>query len=240
MITLYSYPELFGVADNNPYGLKVFAFLKLAGVGFSHAHIFDARSAPRGQLPYIVDGDVVMGDSDAIIAHVSAKYAPKMDSELGAAQRTAGHFLKRTLDNLYWVMSYSRWRDDRFWPLFRDAMLAAHPTLTNEGMDAARSYNFERYRYQGIGRYEPADVYVRGIADLQALADIMPASGFLFGAQPSSADAAAYGFVANILFFDIDTPLKRYVESAPSLVRHAREMHARAGKAQGPDSAHRP
>ena len=32
MITLYSYPELFGVADNNGYGLKVFAFMRLAGV----------------------------------------------------------------------------------------------------------------------------------------------------------------------------------------------------------------
>ena len=31
MITLYSYPELFGVADNNGYGLKVFAFLRLNG-----------------------------------------------------------------------------------------------------------------------------------------------------------------------------------------------------------------
>jgi hypothetical protein len=29
MLTLNSYPELFGVADNNPFGLKVFAFLKL-------------------------------------------------------------------------------------------------------------------------------------------------------------------------------------------------------------------
>ena len=33
MLTLYSYPELFGVADNNPFGLKVFAFLKLTGAG---------------------------------------------------------------------------------------------------------------------------------------------------------------------------------------------------------------
>ena len=32
MLTLYSYPQLFGVADNNGYGLKVYAFLKLAGV----------------------------------------------------------------------------------------------------------------------------------------------------------------------------------------------------------------
>src|SRR4051812_5586293 len=29
MLTLFSYPDLCGVADNNPYGLKVYAFLKL-------------------------------------------------------------------------------------------------------------------------------------------------------------------------------------------------------------------
>jgi hypothetical protein len=29
MLTLFSYPDLYGVADNNPYGLKVYAFLKL-------------------------------------------------------------------------------------------------------------------------------------------------------------------------------------------------------------------
>ena len=30
MLTLYSYPKLFGVADNNGYGLTVVALLKLA------------------------------------------------------------------------------------------------------------------------------------------------------------------------------------------------------------------
>lgn len=41
MIALFSYPRLFGVADNNGSGLKVFAFMKLAGVPFIHEHIFD-------------------------------------------------------------------------------------------------------------------------------------------------------------------------------------------------------
>jgi hypothetical protein len=68
MLTLYSYPTLFGVADNNGYGLKVYAFLKLAGLPFNHEHIFDAAAAPRGQLPYIVDGGETIGDSEAIIA----------------------------------------------------------------------------------------------------------------------------------------------------------------------------
>jgi hypothetical protein len=34
MIRLFSYPELYGVADNNPFGLKVFAFLKLCDLAF--------------------------------------------------------------------------------------------------------------------------------------------------------------------------------------------------------------
>jgi hypothetical protein len=47
MLTLCSCPELFGVVDNNGCGLKVFAFLKLAGVPFLHEHIFEASAAPH-------------------------------------------------------------------------------------------------------------------------------------------------------------------------------------------------
>jgi glutathione S-transferase len=227
MITLYSYPELFGVADNNPYGLKVFAFLKLAKIDFKHEHGFDASAAPRGQLPYIVDGDVEVGDSDAIIAHMTAKYGLTLDSGLTDAQRTTQHWIKRSLDDLYWVMSYSRWRDPRFWPLFRDEMLRTHPALTATGMDSAREYNVKRYYYQGIGRYEPDDVYARGIADLRALAAVTPARSFLFGPEPSSIDAACYGFIANILYYAIGTPLKQFVASEPALVRHADAIRSR-------------
>ena len=225
MLTLYSYPELFGVADNNPFGLKVFAFLKLAGVAFRHEHIFDAAAAPRGQLPYIVDDGEHVGDSDTIIAHVVAKYRLPIDSALTQAQRNTDLMVRRTLDDLYWVMSYSRWKDPQFWPLFRDAMLGAHASLTVDGMEAARKYNFERYRYQGIGRYEPQDVYKRGIADLSAVASLIGDGGFLFGPQPTSIDAGLYGFVANIYFYDIDTPLKRFVASHRDLARHCNAIH---------------
>jgi glutathione S-transferase len=225
MLTLYSYPELYGVADNNPFGLKVFAFLKLAGVAFRHEHIFDAAAAPRGQLPYIVDDGEHVGDSDTIIAHLIAKYRLPIDSALTQAQRNTDLMIRRTLDDLYWAMSYSRWKDPQFWPLFRDAMLGAHASLTVDGMEAARKYNFERYRYQGIGRYEPHDVYKRGIADLSAVASLIGEGGFLFGPQPTSIDAGIYGFVANIYFYDIDTPLKRFVASHRDLVRHCNAIH---------------
>ena len=85
MITLYSRPELSGVADNNGYGLKVFAFLKLTGVPFVHQHIIlDTSAAPRGQLPYLVDDGETIGDSDTIIAHLAGSYQTEfIDDALG-------------------------------------------------------------------------------------------------------------------------------------------------------------
>src|SRR3954469_22239997 len=186
MLTLYSYPNLFGVADNNPFGLKVYAFLKLCGLAFRHEHIFDALKAPRGQLPYLVDGDTTIGDSDAIINHLISRNNLTIDNALTPSQRDTDLLVRRMLDDLYWVMSYSRWKDDRFWPLFRDAILRTHPDVSAESLTRARDYNSKRYHFQGIGRYEPEAAYARGVAELQVLGRLVPASGFVFGPQPSS------------------------------------------------------
>ena len=138
MPTLVSYPGLYGLADNNPYGLKVFAFLKLCGVAFRHEHVLDPKDAPRGQLPYLVDGDETIGDSDAIIAHLIGRHGLTIDDSLTAGQRGTDLLVRRMLDDLYWVMSYSRWKDPRFWPAFRDALLRALPGVTGDALDAAR------------------------------------------------------------------------------------------------------
>ena len=229
MITLYSYPELFGVADNNGYGLKVFAFLRLTNVPFTHEHIFDASAAPRGQLPYIIDDGEPIGDSDTIIAHIIGKYRLNIDNGLTAAQVDTNHLITRMLDDLYWVMSYSRWKDERFWPAFCAALLREHPSLTEAGLRKAQEFNFQRYYYQGIGRYSPAAVYARGLADLQVLANLIPAGGYLHGPRPTSVDAGIYGFIANIYFYDIDTPLKQFVAAHPNIVRHCTAIHAAIG-----------
>ena len=225
MLTLYSYPTLFGVADNNGYGLKVFAFLRLAGVAFRHEHIFDASQAPRGQLPYIVDDGETIGDSETIIAHLIRKDRLTIDAALTPAQRDSNLLITRMLDDLYWVMSYSRWKDERYWPAFRDALLREHPSLTEEGLRKAQAYNAQRYYYQGIGRYQPDAAMARGLADLQVLADIIPAGGYVHGETPTSIDAGIYGFIANIYFYDINTPLKQFVSAHDNIVRHCRAIH---------------
>jgi glutathione S-transferase len=225
MLTLYSYPELFGVADNNGYGLKVFAFLRLCKVAFRHEHILDASAAPRGQLPYITDDGETIGDSDTIIANVTRKYRLTIDDLLTKAQRDTSHLITRMLDDLYWVMSYSRWKDDRYWTAFRDALLTQHRSLTEVDLLKAREFNANRYYFQGIGRYLPDAAFARGLADLSVLADLIPNEGYVHGPRPTSVDAGIYGFIANIYFYDIDTPLKQFVVAHRNIVRHCTAIH---------------
>ncbi|MGV7216897.1 glutathione S-transferase family protein [Bradyrhizobium sp. UFLA05-112] len=226
MLTLYSYPELFGVADNNGYGLKVYAFLKLAGVPFVHEHVFDASAAPRGQLPYVVDDGETIGDSETIISHAIGKYRLTIDAGLSPEQRRTNLLVTRMLDDLYWVMSYSRWKDERYVQAFCDAFMVQHPKVNAEGLEKAKAYNAQRYYYQGIGRYTPEQAYARGLADLEVLAEIVPAQGFVHGAAPTSVDAGIYGFLANIHFFPIPTPLKAFVDAHENLVTHCERIHA--------------
>ena len=186
-------------------------------------------STPRrrraGNLPYMVDDGETIGDSETIIAHLIGKYRLAIDAKLDARQRDLSLLITRMLDDLYWVMSYSRWKDERYWPLFRDALMREHPTLTTEGLQQAREFNFQRYHFQGIGRYPPEGAYARGLADLKVLADLVPASGYVHGPAPTSVDAGIYGFIANIWFYDIDTPLKQFVAAQKNLVRHCSEIH---------------
>ena len=145
---------------------------------------------------------------------------------MSQGQLNLDFLVRRTLDDLYWPMSYSRWRDERYWPAFRDAVLREHAEVTTSALEAAREYNAKRYHYQGIGRYEPDQVYARGIGDLRVVADLLGDSGFVFGPQPATIDAAIYGFIANIWFFPIQTPLRRFLAETPNLVRHCDRMHA--------------
>jgi glutathione S-transferase len=141
-------------------------------------------------------------------------------------ERDGPPLITRTLDDLYWVMSYSRWKDERYWPQFRDALKREHPSVTDEGLMKAREFNAQRYYYQGIGHFEADAAMARGLADLAALANLIPRQGYVHGDRPTAIDAGIYGFVANIYFYDIETPLKKFVVSHDGLVQHCRAIHA--------------
>lgn len=211
MITLYSYPELFGLPDNNPYGLKVDTFLRLTQINYQHEHIINTQDTPRGQLPYLNDEGQIITDSNIILQYLSQKYV-NLDQDLTEEQKNIHFLTTRILDNhLYWVMSYSRWQDERFWPLFKAEFLKQLFELPEATLEQVRKYNIEKYHYQGIGRYPTKDIYQSGIDDLQAILFILGDKDYLFGNKIHTLDACCYGFLANIFYFEIETPLRNFM-----------------------------
>jgi len=225
MITLYLYPELFGLPDNNPFGLKVDTFLRLTRIDYQAEHIMNTSQAPRGQLPYLKDGEKIVSDSNQMIGYLIETYQITIDEDLTEEQKSLSFLIKRMLDeHLYWVMSYSRWQDERFWPLFRDEFLRRFPEVSASDLEQPRNYNKEKYQVQGIGRYEQEDVYQAGIDDLEAIAFFLGKQDFIFGSKIHSLDACIYGFLANIYYFEIDTPLKQYLESTKTLAPYCERI----------------
>ena len=156
----------------------------------------------------------MISDSNLILSYLSKKYNIRLDSDLTDSQKNLHFLVTRVLDcHLYWVMSYSRWQDEQNWPLFKAEFLKESPLATEELLNGAREYNIEKYHYQGIGRCIKEDVYQSGIDDLKMLNALLGSNDFFFGKQIHSIDACCYGFLANIVFFNIDTPLKAYISS---------------------------
>lgn len=68
-----------------------------------------------------------------------------------------------------------------------------------------------------------------GRADLEAVAVVLGAQPFFFGASPTTIDAIASGFLDNLINVPIETELKRIAQGLPNLAAYCARMSARLG-----------
>ena len=147
VITLYSYPELFGVADNNGYGLKVFAFLRLNGMPFKHEHVFDASAAPRGQLPYIVD-DGEIRNKVGLQRRPGWKIARLNCAAAGIAQTVCRRRrrAKAREDHHKWrpspAIRHRRWGREHLW---HQTVRPSRPIGEEKGVGASGGLTYDRH-----------------------------------------------------------------------------------------------
>jgi glutathione S-transferase len=91
----------------------------------------------------------------------------------------------------------------------------------------ARRSLAQQLHAQGIGRHLPEEIYRIGTADIDALSLLLGNEPYFLGAEPSSVDAAAYAFLANILDVPLDMPLMQAARSHPNLPAYCERMRVR-------------
>jgi len=228
-ITLYQFPPAFGLPNASPFCMKAETYLRMAGMEYTCRNGMYLMRAPKKKLPYIDDGGRIVPDTHLIIDYLKVTYGDPLDAALTPAQRARGTAILRLLeDSLYWVLLYARWIDERGWPLTRQAFFAPLPAPLRWFVPALARRGIAKELYaQGTGRHAPQDIYAIGVEDLAALAEMLGEQPYFLGDQPSSVDAAAYAFLANILDVPLDMPLLRAVRTHANLCAYCERMRAR-------------
>ena len=229
MIKLHQFAPAFGLPNASPFCMKAETWLRMAGLPFELVNDGDVLKAPKGKLPWIDDDGVAVADTSFIIDHLKARYGDKLDAGLSAFERAQALAFQRLIEeNLYWAVVHTRWIDDDGWALTRPAFFGALPVplrwilppLARRGLRA-------ELRGQGMGRHSAAEIHAIGCRDLTAIADFLGDKPFMLGPAPTTLDATAHAFLANLLWAPVDSPIARHARSRPTLEAYCQRMKAR-------------
>ncbi|WP_133063854.1 glutathione S-transferase family protein [Arboricoccus pini] len=225
MVRLVQFPQIWGM-NASPFCLKLETWLRLAGLPFEIRASINTQKAPKGKLPFIVDGGQEIGDSTLIIEHLKATRGIDPDAGLDRhALATACAFQRLFEDHLYYIIAYSRWVDPEGWSATAPAYFTSLPAaLRPFGKLFIRNAIRRQLYAQGISRHRPDEVYDMARRDFEAVAAQLNTHTFFLGEQLTTIDAVAYGFLANIVKVPVETGLKRAALEFPELVQWCETM----------------
>lgn len=229
MIQLYQFPPVWDLPNVSPFCMKLETYLRMADIPYEIVHVYRPDQAPKGKLPYIMDKGETIHDSGFVIDYLKKTYGDKLDANLNAEQKAISHLLRRTLEtSFYFVVLYSRWIDERAWPTMKSTVFASIPALMrNFVANMVQRRTRDTLWRQGTGRHDPENIYQLASDDLDAIETLLGDKPFFLGDDPTSVDASAYAFLANMLWQPIDTPLKRRIGESKAFVDYCERMRAR-------------
>jgi hypothetical protein len=131
-------------------------------------------------------------------------------------------------EDLYWAVVQTRWVEDAGWQTTRDAFFGALPVpLRWIVPPLARRGLRSEMRGHGMGRHGAAEIHAIGCRDVTAVADFLADKPFMLGESPTSLDATAHAFLANLLWAPVDSPIQRHARARPTLEAFCQRMKAR-------------
>ena len=226
MIKLYQFSPAWGLPNPSPFCMKVETYLRMVGLPYETINGALPFKAPKRKLPYIEDGTQLIADSGFILEYLKKTYGDPLDTALSDADRVIAHALRRLFEeNLYWVALYTRWIEKSIYLETRQVFFGGLPPIMRELIAGiVRREVRKSLMAQGMGRHSREEIYEIGKADLNAISLWLGDKSFFMGATPTSLDAIAYAFLANILVPPLESPLKDHGMSLPNLPAYCERM----------------
>jgi glutathione S-transferase len=227
MITLYTFGNFWGLPDPSPFVMKAEMLLKLAGLPYE-TNTRGFGKAPKGKLPYILDGETLVADSTLIRLYLEQKYSIDFDRGYGSRERGVGWAVDKMLeDHFYWILVYWRWLNDENFARGPKAFFKRAPAIVRPlVVKIVRRRIRQNLHRHGIGRHSEAEMTVMASRGIEALAQILGDNRYLLGPQPSGADAAAFAFITACMASIFESPVCDKMKSMNNLVAYRDRMMA--------------
>lgn len=231
MITLYTFPEAFGLRNVSPFCLKVEMALKYLALDYQIEFESDPRKAPKGKLPYIVVDGKTIADSELIFEFLDEKTQGGLFGNLSAADKAQGTaFTRLSEDHLYWMIVASRWLDDDWWPNIVKGFFSGIPAIVRGFVTTmARKQVRQTYDLHGLGRHTRAEQEGFARRDLQAISDAIEGRSYIVGDQMSAYDFVVAGMLSGALDHQPSSWVTQIANEFPELRRYADGIQEEVG-----------
>lgn len=225
MIVLYGFGPGFGLPEVSPFVTKTEVQLKMAGLSYVKKP-GTREDSPKGQWPYIDDGDRRVGDSTFIRQHIERAHGIDLDSALDERQRAEAWTIERMVENqLYWTLVYVRWAvpenfakgPSHFFDQLPDA-------IRDDVRSDARARVGEALRFVGTARHSLPEIVELGNRSLAALSMLLGWKLYLMGDRPSAIDATAFAVLAALMAPFFDGPVRQHALQYANLVTYVDRM----------------
>jgi hypothetical protein len=228
MITLFAAGAGFGLPEISPYVTKTEVQLMMAGLDYKKT-TGSRETAPKGQLPWIEDAAVAIGDSTFIRAHIERKYGIDLDIGLSGKERAQAWAIERMIENqLGWVSAYFRHLDPTNFAKGAARWFDQAPESMREDLRRGlREAIAANVRAVGVGRHLREEVAWLGGLSLRSLDELLEDKAYLMrDSHPVGVDATAFAMLAGIMTPHFDSPLRLEAEGYPRLVDYVGRMMA--------------
>jgi glutathione S-transferase len=212
----------------SPFCVKLETYLRMTKIEH-RVEAGDPRKAPKGKIPYIQDGDALMGDSQLIIEYLKKKHGDPLDAKLTDVQRAQALMLRQSVEeHLYFAMAWLRWGTDESWQHVRAYFSALLPPVVGPFVIGFLRKRFLKNLYgQGMARHSRKEILEKSYADLDACSTLLGDKPFFLGDEPTSIDATMFGFGVNVVGVPWEAPEKKYFMGKQNLVDYVHRMKKR-------------
>ncbi len=225
MTTLYGWGPMFDCPSPSPYVIKSDIQLQMLGVRFDRA-IADLDAVSKHKAPYVEDDGQIIQDSNFIRAHFERKLGKSLMDGLSPRQQAQSWAFERmTEGHLAAVMAGERWMNDDNFRNGPALFFASVPEPMREQVINETRESIRTARWQsGIGRHSHDEQMQLAAWDVAAIAAQLGERLFLFGDEPTVADAAVSAVLISCATPYFDTPLVGLVDAHPNLTGYIRRM----------------